>query len=145
MENMVVPMQHVVDLGNQFCELWGPVCYLGMLSKILWWLVNIPQFLIADSCPQGTDSITRCHLTSIGNPIMEIRRSYDRLISTMGLPILVRWHLYIESGPTLLTVHTLLLFYPPCITPKGGKHRITIVTTRMCIISGAQITKKNLS
>ena len=30
---------------------------------------------------------------------MEIRRSYDRLISTMGFPILVRCHLYIESGP----------------------------------------------
>ena len=29
---------------------------------------------------------------------MEIRRSYGRLISTMGFPILVRWHLYIESG-----------------------------------------------
>ena len=31
---------------------------------------------------------------------MEIRRSHDRLISTMGFPILVRWHLYIESGPS---------------------------------------------
>ena len=30
---------------------------------------------------------------------MEIRRSYDRLISTMGFPILVRRHLYIVSGP----------------------------------------------
>ena len=30
---------------------------------------------------------------------MEIRRSYDRLIATMGFPILIRWHLYIESGP----------------------------------------------
>ena len=30
---------------------------------------------------------------------MEIGRSYDRLISTMGFPILVRWHLYIDSGP----------------------------------------------
>ena len=30
---------------------------------------------------------------------MEIRRSYDRLISTMGFPILVRCHLYIELGP----------------------------------------------
>ena len=30
---------------------------------------------------------------------MEIRRSYDRLISTMGFPILVRLHLYIELGP----------------------------------------------
>ena len=32
---------------------------------------------------------------------MEIRRSYDRLISTMGFPILVRCHLYIESGPSM--------------------------------------------
>ena len=38
-------------------------------------------------------------LVSIGNPIVEIRRSYDRLISTMGFPIPVRRHLYIESGP----------------------------------------------
>ena len=28
--------------------------------------------------------IWKCHLTSIGNPIMEIRWSQDRLISTMG-------------------------------------------------------------
>ena len=48
---------------------------------------------------QGPDSIKRCNLTSIGNPIVEIRRSYDRLISTMGFPIPVRRHLYIESGP----------------------------------------------
>ena len=47
---------------------------------------------------QGADSIYRYHFTSIGNLIVEIRRSYDRLISTMGFPILVRWHLCIESG-----------------------------------------------
>ena len=40
--------------------------------------------------------------TSIVNPIVKIRRSYDRLISTMGFPILVRWHLYIQSGPWVL-------------------------------------------
>ena len=32
----------------------------------------------------------------------EIRRSYDRLISTMGFPILVRCHLYIEPGPSAM-------------------------------------------
>ena len=42
---------------------------------------------------------------------MNIRRSYDRFISTMGFPILVRWHLYIESGPSsvyqiLFVIHT---------------------------------------
>ena len=50
---------------------------------------------------QGPDSIQRCHLTSIGNPIVEIRQSYDRLISTLGFPILVRWYLFIESGPRI--------------------------------------------
>ena len=33
---------------------------------------------------------------------MELGRSYDSLISTMGFPILVRCHLYIESGPRVL-------------------------------------------
>ena len=43
---------------------------------------------------------------------MEIRRSYDRLISTMGFPILVRCHLNIESGPC--TVKTRLLGHLCC-------------------------------
>ena len=30
---------------------------------------------------------------------MEIRRSYDRRISTVGFPILVRWHLYRWTNP----------------------------------------------
>ena len=34
-------------------------------------------------CILGADSIKRYHLTSIGNSIVEIRRSYDRLFSTM--------------------------------------------------------------
>ena len=39
---------------------------------------------------------------------MEIRRSYDCLISTMGFPTLIRRHLYIESGPRfpMNTKHT---------------------------------------
>ena len=38
----------------------------------------------------------------IGNPIVEIRQSYDCLTSTVGFPILVRRHLYSESGPCRL-------------------------------------------
>ena len=38
----------------------------------------------------------RWHLVNIGNFIVEIRRSYKRLTSKMGFPILVRWHLYIQ-------------------------------------------------
>ena len=60
---------------------------------------------------QGADSIKRCHLTGIENPIVEIRRSSDRLISKMGFPILVRWHLYIESGPRIMPVHWFLHYW----------------------------------
>ena len=35
----------------------------------------------------------------IGIPMLKIRRSQDRLIFNMGIPILVRRHLYIETAP----------------------------------------------
>ena len=41
---------------------------------------------------------------------MQIKRSYDRLISTMGFPILVRRHLYFESGLTRFCRHMLVEF-----------------------------------
>ena len=62
---------------------WGMKCMYSFLT----------------SSKTGAESIQICHLTSVGNPIMDIRRFYGRLISTMGFPILVRRDLYIESGP----------------------------------------------
>ena len=46
-------------------------------------------------------SIWRCHLTSIGNLLVKIELSSDRQIHTMGFPILVSYHSYIESAPTI--------------------------------------------
>ena len=62
------------------------------------------QAIIWDNDNLDPDSLLRYHLTSIGNPIVEIRRSYDRLISPMVFPILVR-HLYIESGPWFTDIY----------------------------------------
>ena len=31
----------------------------------------------------------------------QYKKFYDHLMSTMGFPILVRWHLYIQSGPRI--------------------------------------------
>ena len=45
------------------------------------------------------DAISRCCLTSWGDPTVEKRLSYDHLISAMGFPIEVKWHLHIWSGP----------------------------------------------
>ena len=46
----------------------------------------------------------------MGNPIVEIRRSDDRLISTKGFHILIRWHLCIESGPWSLALTEVMAY-----------------------------------
>ena len=57
---------------------------------------------------------------------MELRRSYDHLISTMGFPIMVRRHLYIESGPWVKPTnqwHSGILHMPQIVSghnPKGS-------------------------
>ena len=80
--------------GSQFSTKIMSYCGKSCIDMLKTLYENIHRNL-------GADSIQRCRLTSIGNPIVEIRRSKDRLISTMGFPILVRWCLclYIESGP----------------------------------------------
>ena len=47
-------------------------------------------------------NIQICHLTSIGYPIVEIRRSYNRLISIKLFPTVVRRHVHIESKPRMI-------------------------------------------
>ena len=91
--------------------------YLSLIS--VWKLLYLDYSLVSQrprgwcatprkSCINlGSDSLKRCHLTSIGNSIVEIRRSYDRLISIMGFPIPVRQHLYIESGPWTYTLEIM--------------------------------------
>ena len=56
------------------------------------------------------DSKRKCHLTSIGIPIVEIRQSCDCLISTVEFPILVRLQVYMQSGPNPLQAS--LYWYP---------------------------------
>ena len=85
----------------------------------------------------GSDKIQRSHLTSIWNPIVEIRRSYDRHISTMGFPILVRQHLYIESVPWSLfhwhglsaITYRLLrsILTHPCSIPNWQFNRLSTI------------------
>ena len=48
---------------------------------------------------EGWLTLKICSLTSVGNPLVGIRGSHDRLILTMVFLMLVRRHGYIESGP----------------------------------------------
>ena len=70
-----------------------PKCFTGLylhvvnifVLKCLWEDMILWRRYAQVTRNQGPDSIQRCHLTSIGNHIVEIRLSLDRLISTMGL------------------------------------------------------------
>ena len=57
---------------------------------------------------------------------MKIRRSYDHLISKMRFPILVRWHLYIESGARAVQALFVIICPEPLgasqTTPKQHSH-----------------------
>ena len=90
----------------------------------MWSVLYVPyidlQFLHYRGNKLSPDSIKRCHLTSIGNPIVEIRQYYDRLISTMGFPIPRRRHLYIELGPWLSLWPSGVFFAPQCYITLHG-------------------------
>ena len=57
--------------------------------------------LYIEMIPRGAVSIWRCCLTSIGIPMLKIRRSCDRLIFNMGIPIPGKDSLYIEMAPSI--------------------------------------------
>ena len=50
------------------------------------------------SKPSGPCLNVKTVFPVMGIPMLKIRRSHDRLISNMGIPILVRQHLYIEMA-----------------------------------------------
>ena len=68
----------------------------------------------------GPDSISRYHLTSIGNPIVEIRRSQDRLISTMGIS-------YTGKTTSLFWIGLLRMTWLP--RHSNDKHSCNVATT----------------
>ena len=56
---------------------------------------------------QGPLSIWRLSFPGMGIPMLKVRRSRDRLIFNIGIPILVRRHLYIETAPRTSTAMVL--------------------------------------
>ena len=110
MTGVIISYLHVFEVifrwvSNVLLTTWTDILYYGINTFYTAIQLFINKALHFRGCqllhkyPTGADSIKRCYLTSKGNPIVDIRRSYDHLISTMGFPLLVRWHLYIESGP----------------------------------------------
>ena len=58
------------------------------------WVYTRTQGISSHCIDLDPDSVSRCHLTIvIGNPIVEIKQSYECLISTKEFFKPVRWHL----------------------------------------------------
>ena len=96
----LVLLSMIAKPGNKTATLPWPLPY-GQGVMMLVPYMYMPA-LVMDSPPGLWFNIKKSHLTSIGNPIVEIKRSQDRLISAMGFAILVRWHIFIESGSRCL-------------------------------------------
>ena len=68
-----------------------------------------------------------------GITMLKIRLSQDRLIFNMGIPILVRWHLHIDTAPRSPWVHIVIDIYHIVkqitkikqmpISPASGNHQ----------------------
>ena len=79
-------------------SLWSPSQYKDCLSQVmitrLIWTIWTPMA----SVPKKADKLN-LSLPGMRIPTLMIRRSQDSLIFNMGIPILVRQHLYIETAP----------------------------------------------
>ena len=73
--------------------------YISFFIFLFWW---------RDPKSQYKDRLSQVW----GFPILKIRRSLDHLIFNMGIPILVRWHLYIETGPRSILVQIMVFHMP---------------------------------
>ena len=69
------------------------------LSHLIWYALWCSRSSVGLLRHPGGVSIWRCRLTSIRIPILKIRRSRDRLIFNLGIPIPKIDGVYIETGP----------------------------------------------
>ena len=69
-----------MEIHRKMLSIYVNRLYISILSSGPLFNIKMPSYQYG-----------KCH--------SEIRRSLDRLISTMGFAILVRWHLYIDLAP----------------------------------------------
>ena len=72
-----------------------------------------------------------------GISIINIRRSSDRFIFIMGIPMLVGWELYIETSPICIIPHCLL-YSSPYLT------RVYVKVWKLCIRNTHKYQPKTL-
>ena len=101
---------------------------------------HIQDVLVLMCKTPGPDSIQRC-LTSLGNPIVQIRLSSGRLISIVGFLTLARQRFDTESGPCILAIWLAGSTYETNLSSfqlslahrcKSDAHKIIVLFSPMC-------------
>ena len=69
------------------------------VTDMTWLRLTNDSILYSHISGPGTRLIIKTVFPGIGIPMLRIRRSRNRLILNMGIPILVRRHLYVEAAP----------------------------------------------
>ena len=68
-----------------------------------------------------SDLWVKMHLTNKGNPIVGIKRSNDRRISTTRFPILVKRHIYRGPDGYAAVIISYILYMCVCVSALQGK------------------------
>ena len=106
----------------QFTVTWYCIQCLGPLLGQLLWYIPIKSLQLIwrlGTCRLFKITVTASHrilwyvtrvtFPGMGIPMLKIRRSRDRLIFNIGIPIPVKKHLYIETAPSYPSHRYLLV------------------------------------
>ena len=107
--------------------------WLGTEQATSHWLDQWWTSALTRMCHQGVVSILRCRLTSIGITMLKIRRSHDRLIFNIGIPIPRKDGPYIATGPRPLSDQVNISTHNQLVT-----HGCVINTAATAVRSGAK-------
>ena len=108
------------------------------------WILNSMEISFVGWAPGPCFNIKKVSL-GIGNSIIKVWRSWDRLICTMGIPLLVRWHLYIETAPwSLWELQSLGKSYRVAVQLGFYWHFISFLWIHMACILMFNFFSKNL-
>ena len=93
---MDIPLQPIQNMALNYLSIHKFIKHIvvHVIARPCWdfsWAMSV-------KVPQGWDSILICRLINTWNPTVFIKRPYGCLISTMGIPTLVIWYLYMESA-----------------------------------------------
>ena len=100
--------------GFSICShYWGSLVGTGVGDWWRWGWWQVGGGVCVCAGVSGPCLIIMMVFPGMGIPMLKIRRSWDHLIFNMGIPMLIRQHLYIETTPDWLLVRSCV--YVQCL------------------------------